>query len=339
MRDGTIRPELWASAAAPGEIGYHRFAELDREQAEAMVRRFFSPVQLDAEPDRPFRMSGSVLRLGPLTIGQLSFRPTTTLSSTAMDGYHVSLPLTGEVRTRHSGAYVVARPATVAAVYRAGAPAATTRAAGTCELDVKVDEAALESELAAMLDRPVQGGRIDFAPAMDVTVGPGRTWAELMRLLRDEGRDSTGLIYQPLVAERLWRSVLTGLLLAVPHRYSDDLTRPVRPGPPRAVRRVIEAIQAEPHRPFTVAELAELGEMSVRCLQEGFRRHVGATPMSYLREVRLSHCYETLRHAHPHATTVAAVAHRWGFTHLGRFAQSYRARYGVHPSATLRDGC
>jgi AraC-like DNA-binding protein len=335
MRDGTIRPELWASAAAPADIGYHRFAELDREQAEAMVRRFYSPVQLDVEADQPFRMSGSVLRLGPLTVGHLTFQATTTLNAAAIDGYHVSVPLTGEVRTRHSGAYVVARPATVAPVYRAGTPAATTHEAGTSELRIKLDEGALESELEAMLDRPVQG-RIDFAPAMDVTAGPGRTWAELMRLLRDESRDSTGLIYQPLVAERLWRSVLTGLLLAAPHRFSDDLTRPVRPGPPRAVRRVVEAIQAEPHRPFTVKELAVLGEMSVRSLQEGFRRHVGATPMGYLQQVRLSHCHETLRHADPHSTTVAAVAHRWGFTHLGRFAQSYRARYGVHPSATLR---
>jgi AraC-like DNA-binding protein len=35
--------------------------------------------------------------------------------------------------------------------------------------------------------------------------------------------------------------------------------------------------------------------------------------------------------------TVAAVAHRWGFAHLGRFAYAYRARFGVSPSETLRE--
>ena len=33
--------------------------------------------------------------------------------------------------------------------------------------------------------------------------------------------------------------------------------------------------------------------------------------------------------------TVADVAYRWGFTHLGRFAQDYRTRYGESPSQTL----
>ena len=32
---------------------------------------------------------------------------------------------------------------------------------------------------------------------------------------------------------------------------------------------------------------------------------------------------------------VSAIASRWGFFHLGRFAQSYRARYGELPSQTL----
>jgi AraC-like DNA-binding protein len=35
--------------------------------------------------------------------------------------------------------------------------------------------------------------------------------------------------------------------------------------------------------------------------------------------------------------TVADVAFRWGFNHLGRFAAFYRTRYGVPPSRTLRD--
>jgi AraC-like DNA-binding protein len=37
-----------------------------------------------------------------------------------------------------------------------------------------------------------------------------------------------------------------------------------------------------------------------------------------------------------HRPTVAEVAYRWGFTHLGRFAHDYRSRYGELPSTTLR---
>jgi transcriptional regulator GlxA family with amidase domain len=37
----------------------------------------------------------------------------------------------------------------------------------------------------------------------------------------------------------------------------------------------------------------------------------------------------------PGVTTVADVALACGFFHLGRFAQDYRARYGITPSVTL----
>ena len=76
--------------------------------------------------------------------------------------------------------------------------------------------------------------------------------------------------------------------------------------------------------------------MSVRSLQEGFRQHVGSAPMTYLQHVRLVRAHETLRRADPQRVTVASVAHRWGFAHLGRFASAYRSRFGISPSETLR---
>jgi transcriptional regulator GlxA family with amidase domain len=85
-----------------------------------------------------------------------------------------------------------------------------------------------------------------------------------------------------------------------------------------------------------VTELARVANMSVRSLQEGFRRHVGTAPMTYLQRVRLGRAHEALRRADPVRVTVAAVAHRWGFAHLGRFASAYRSQFGESPSETLR---
>ena len=112
-------------------------------------------------------------------------------------------------------------------------------------------------------------------------------------------------------------SVLSGLLLSLPHRYHDELTAPAQPGAPQAIRRALDAIRDEPERPFSVADLAAIAGMSVRSLQEGFRRHVGCAPMSYLQQVRLGRVHESLRRADPTRVTVASVAHRWGFAHLG----------------------
>ncbi len=76
--------------------------------------------------------------------------------------------------------------------------------------------------------------------------------------------------------------------------------------------------------------------VSVRTLQEAFRKHVGMPPMAYVSEVRLERVHGQLRAAAPGSTTVAEVAYQWGFAHLGRFARRYRERYGETPSQTLR---
>lgn len=58
------------------------------------------------------------------------------------------------------------------------------------------------------------------------------------------------------------------------------------------------------------------------------------SPMAYLRQVRLARAHEDARRGG--VRSVAEVAHRWGFSHLGRFAAAYAARYGAVPSETLR---
>jgi AraC-like DNA-binding protein len=199
----------------------------------------------------------------------------------------------------------------------------------------KIERTALEEELAGLLGHPVEGP-IDLPPAIALTAGPSQSWSRLVRLLRDELDYEQSLLYQPLIAEQLRSCVLSGLLLSVPHKYHDELIGPAAAGPPRAIRRAVEAIHDEPERSFSVTDLARIANMSVRSLQEGFRRHVGSAPMTYLQSVRLDRAHESLRRADPTRLTVSAVAHRWGFAHLGRFASAYRLRFGESPSETLR---
>jgi AraC-like DNA-binding protein len=55
-----------------------------------------------------------------------------------------------------------------------------------------------------------------------------------------------------------------------------------------------------------------------------------------VRAVRVRHAHRDLWSADPTDNTVAAIAHRWGFTHLGRFAAAHKALYGETPTQTLR---
>jgi transcriptional regulator GlxA family with amidase domain len=85
-----------------------------------------------------------------------------------------------------------------------------------------------------------------------------------------------------------------------------------------------------------VSSIAARSYGSVRALQQAFRRELEMTPMAYLREVRLRRAHRALVESDPSVATVASIASQWGFTNLGRFAETHAARYGEPPAATLR---
>ena len=328
--------DVSAGATEPESPEIVQIHSTDIDHARALLDRFYYPIAVST-PDGAdnFAMRLELIQLGPLTVGEVGFAGPVSLLVSDLDGYHVTLPTAGRVLTRQAGNEVLASPE-VGAVFRPGWPVLSRNEPRSSQLEIKIDAPTLENELAALLGREVDGP-IDLQSVMDLSTGAARSWRRLVGLLHEELRHTESLIHQPLIAEHMRHSILSGLLLSLPHRFHDELITPARPGAPRAIRRVLDAINDEPERAFSVAELAALGGMSVRSLQEGFRRHVGCAPMNHLQEVRLTRANQALRRADPSRTTVAAIAHRWGFAHLGRFASAYRTRFGEPPSETLRN--
>jgi transcriptional regulator GlxA family with amidase domain len=144
------------------------------------------------------------------------------------------------------------------------------------------------------------------------------------------------LIHQPLVGMPFVDSLVRGFLLAAEHSLRSALTEDLRPVAPRAIRTAIDVIEAEAQLPLTLSSIAARSQVSVRSLQQGFKHHLGMSPMSYLREVRLRRAHQTLIESDPSIVTVASVAYDWGFTNLGRFAAAHADRYREPPAKTLR---
>jgi AraC-like DNA-binding protein len=311
------------------------FNSVDVDDTRAVLNRFYYPLSVGVpEGAEGFTFRAEVIQLGPLTVGRLAFGAPVTLIAPELDGYHVTIPTAGLVRTRHAGHDVVAG-VSAGAIFGPGQPAQARYDAHSAELNVKISRTALEGELAALLGRTVKGP-IGLPPAIDVGAGTAQSWRRLLELLTAERADPGSLIWRPVIAEQLRRSVLNGLLLSVHHPYTEELSATPPTSPPRTVQRVVDAIHDAPEQAFTVTDLATIAGVSVRTLQEGFRRYVGCAPMAYLQSVRLGRAHEALQREDPARVTVAAVAHRSGFAHLGRFATAYRARFGVSPSETLR---
>jgi AraC-like DNA-binding protein len=274
---------------------------------------------------------------GTVTVGDLQFGTDVKMRFGELGAYHVNLPVAGSL-TWQQGRDGPRRATTrTAAVFQPVGDASLERWDGDCRLlAVKIGRAALEEELARLLDSPVRSP-VMLAPTIDLTRGPGASWLRLVRLMAADAAQPQGLTHHPVVGARLQEALIAGLLGATDHQYRDRLERPSpATAAPGAIRRVVEAMRAQPGRPFTVAELAAIAGVSTRSLQESFRRYIGMPPMTYLRHLRLTRVHEHLGQADPALHTVTGIAYRYGFTHMGRFAAEYRARYGIRPRETLR---
>jgi AraC-like DNA-binding protein len=152
--------------------------------------------------------------------------------------------------------------------------------------------------------------------------------AEAIAVLRSEGTRS-------LSWNEAQRRVVRSLFALYPFR-ADRLPDGYGEHRKARLRTAIDFLHEHAHQALTVSEIASASGLSVRALQESFQRNLDSTPMNYLREVRLRHTRDELLTATPETTTVAAVASRWGFNHMGRFSNEYLRRYNEYPRQTLR---
>jgi AraC-like DNA-binding protein len=277
--------------------------------------------------------------VGPVVVSDVTFRTDMVVECDDVGaGYYVHLPISGRLESRHGGSKLTATRE-LAAVYQPGGGSFSGQwAAGTRVLCVRLDDAAVDTALARLPGQePAPKTRFDLA--MNTRQGPGRTWVEQLLVLCRQPAGPDGLLAHPLVSRPLAESLVNGFLLAAGHSRSTAVAAvaaAVEPTPPATIRKAIDLIEADPRAPLSVSDLAIWCGVGSRALQHGFQRHVGLSPMAYLRDTRLRGADAELRAAAAADDTVASIARRWGFAHPGRFAAAYEAKYGQPPGRTLR---
>ncbi|HEY8983930.1 MAG TPA: AraC family transcriptional regulator [Streptomyces sp.] len=309
------------------------------EDFRERLNELFYPADVTALPGTAGR--GDELRGGELrgirtehvTVGLMTFAQRTRVDpGRTPSHYHVNVVLRGAVEAAAGRQEMVAGAGDAMVFSPARQHRLLSCASGARHLGVKIDRRLVESELQDLLGRPLQAP-LDFAFGFDLTSPAGRSWRSALDLLLAEADNPGGLLLGPSPLRRHYERLLVGgLLLAQPHTYTDALHSPQPPAYPRTVRRAVDLIEAHPETPFTVGDLARTAGVSARRLQEGFREHLGVTPMTYVRNVRLDRARTDLLAG---AGPVTEVAGRWGFTHLSRFSAAYRSRFGEAPSETL----
>ncbi|MBV4458075.1 AraC family transcriptional regulator [Pseudomonas sp. COR58] len=198
---------------------------------------------------------------------------------------------------------------------------------------LSVSRAALTERLATLLGRPVTQ-RLRFEPVVALDSPAFQGIRALIDLATGAEFDLL-LNAGTLMPSRLRDMLVDAVLDAWPHNFTQALRRPEPSIAPRHVRLAIDYLQAHPGDPVSGAELARLSNVSLRALQDGFRRFAGMSIVAYQRRVRLEHAHEIL--ARSGAPSVTDVALRLGFSNVGRFSQYFQQAYGVSPAA-LRKG-
>ena len=127
--------------------------------------------------------------------------------------------------------------------------------------------------------------------------------------------------------KKLNAHVANAIIDTFPVRFSPNSTA-------TPLSRAVELMHEAARTPLSMRDITAASGLGIRGLQTTFARTLSTTPMRYLRNIRLDGAHGELERGE--AATVAEVARKWQFNHLGRFANTYNDRFGERPNETLR---
>ncbi|MCM3850062.1 helix-turn-helix domain-containing protein [Pseudonocardia sp. DR1-2] len=323
--------------AAAHHLG--RYPVLDTrnlEQAREAVSRVYLDHDLTAPTDQ-LEMTLNATSDRMFTVGFLTYKSAAKLvMPPTEDTYHINLTVAGNTIAQRSDGSRAATAAGASGLTLLPDRTTTVRWSPDAEQYIlKISRRSLETHLGEQLNRPVHDV-VEFDFGLDFSSPAGRTLLSSVQFLARELNRPGGLAEMPIAREQLEAFVMSQLLYAGRHQYSDALAAPDDPVRRGRLGPVLDYMEQHADEPLTPQELARVGCMSVRTLHASFAQELGESPMAYLRRVRLDHVRGELLRSDPTVTGVKEIALRWGFFHPSRFAQQYRERFGELPRDTLR---
>jgi AraC-like DNA-binding protein len=216
-------------------------------------------------------------------------------------------------------------------VIPAGVEMIHRNSAGLEQFVIRIDAAALQTKLGAMAGTAIVRN-IEFETRSSFADPQLQRLRRLIEFIVSE-LDRADAV-PPQTLEEYEQMLLVGFLTANRHNFTQLLERGPRPPAPWQVRLVEEYIEANWNKPITIEALAAVTGGSARSIFKAFKETRGATPMAYVKTVRLEHAKRLLQTPDPNASVIG-IAFACGFLNSGHFARDYRLAYGELPSATL----
>ncbi|MGJ4943222.1 AraC family transcriptional regulator [Bradyrhizobium sp. HKCCYLS1011] len=323
--------------ASPRLPEFCRVATTDIDQAAEQIGRIFCPHRLQPV-DRTAQHFGAVHNCAAFdgfSINYVAYGGVVTIDPGCLERFFlVQLPLSGAAGIRAGSREVESRPDVASLL----SPTLPTRMVwdDCAQLILLVDRRLVEQRAAALSGKMVQP--ITFDAAIDVSEGCGSMLAARIHELAGLAERIGPHRILSAVAAADWRESLLDLLLVRrTHNLSDAVLRfsGRSEALPRRLQRAWDYLQAHATKPLDLVRLADTVGIGIRALQCGFRRHFGSSISEMLLDLRLAQLNARLMNAPPEVHIID-MAFDLGFTHLGRMAGAYKAKFGETPSATRR---
>lgn len=195
-----------------------------------------------------------------------------------------------------------------------------------------IPHASIKQRLAACLGSAVSKD-VEFDPVFQWNAHSSAKLSHLFNLLMTELQSRQPMILGSPLADRAFCDLLIYTLLhSLSHNHSDEIRQERTAVTPRILRQAEDYIRTHIEEPITLHEVAAAAGCSIRCLQLAFRRFKSTTPLLAIRQFRLEEARKVL-HEGDLAVSLTAVAHRFGFTNLGRFKRLYETAFGESPAS------
>lgn len=301
---------------------YPLVATSDADQAQAVVCRELTNSRINRVGVEPFRFEMNGVRFGDSLIAWNRYSADVDVGS-GLVADTVALVLRDRLPVFRIGEESVAcTPATGVAV--SPSTMSIRRPAGSGVLVLRASYQALARRFQEVTGRAPKG-RIRFDPKVDLSSGPGatakRTLMHLVSVL-----ETSDVLLQNRSLRVTIDDLLLGTLLSLPHSHTDQLV--IEPGHAASsiVNRAEEYLKAHAAEPIKIRDIVEVCGCSSSLLHRSFQRYRGCTPSEFLRTQRLESAHRMLL-SPSQSDTVKSIALACGFTHLGRFAATYRSRF------------
>ena len=147
------------------------------------------------------------------------------------------------------------------------------------------------------------------------------------RLIQAFDEEAESLVLGPMIVREIFYRVLLGnqggALRAAVHRQ----------GSYHRISQVMRSIQADCAAPYSTTELAQEAGMSKTTFHENFKAITSATPLQYIKSIRLHQARSLMMNE---GLSASAASYQVGYSSPSQFSREFKRMFGAPPSEDIR---